>query len=701
MQRRTRWFLILLLAIGLVGPVRLAWSQDLEPAPDIPKDRLPVDPDDDFPPPVSSREDDSEVLPEDQLSDEIPVDDADRVDAFDPDLEQGSQGDDEVYLTEEMPREMAAAQGSACTGTPTPQRVCQSNNIPQNQTATIVPLGIYGPNHNYFYFKNQPALLVGASADNACHMALGDPNICNPGNFQQVLCDASSKGLNKIQLWIEIVGDTSNQHPFKKASDGKWVLDDRNDTYFANLRAVVDLAQRLYMAVEITFFVPWQGDFTQGPWYNGKAKLKSGSAVTGLTSSRQFTTTGNALAAYQKQVVDWTLAELWCYDNVYWQIANEPEEPGTNANTVDLWQDDLISYIRSDNGEHKYFATNRLGSYHLIAVNPFTAFPLVPTTGVPTTGVIHYAGDNRVSIINGHYTTIESPGSASPDGIARNRGAIDQIRNQNGVVKIYEFNEGEITQGVPIVNGVPAPVPGQNYNITGKSRNRYTRSRDPMTGAVVYGYPEPARAEAWEFMLSGGGSYDHYGYVYNSNPGQDIRRQLGVMKELLNTLVFSLQPSSKTAPTWLIPSNGDPNNSQMPYPTKANPGYSNGSQRFWAAMESPGYATATSNRKFLFYVHRSTFRCKASDTSDPTYNGSCPSYMTFSGYDARNTGTYQEKLKVKLGSQTGTFTAQWIDPATKAPKGSPITLSAPCPASGCSVTSLSYNYDLLLKITQN
>jgi hypothetical protein len=690
MQRRSRCLLILLIAIGLVGPFRLAWSQETEPATEIPKTQLPVDPkDDDFPPPVSSREDDSEVLPEDQLPDEIPLDDADKVDAYDPDLEQGSKGDDEAYLTEVMPREIAAAQSSACTGTPTPQRVCQSNNLPQNQTATIVPLAIYSVNHNYFFFENLPSLLVGASADNACHMALGDPNICHPGNFQQVLCDASSKGLNKIQLWIEIVGDTSNQHPFKKASDGKWVLDDRNDTYFANLHAVVDLAQRLHMAVEITFFAPWQGDFTQGPWYNGKAKLKSGSAVTGLTNSRQFTTRGNALATYQKQVVAWTLAELWCYDNVYWQIANESEEPGTNANTVDLWQDDLISYIRSDNGEHKYFATNKLGSYHLIAVNPFT-----DSSAVPTAGVSHYANDSRVSIINGHYTTIESPATASPDGIARNRGAIDLIRNQNGVIKIYEFNEGEIT-------GKTASA-----TITGTARNRYTRSRDNVTGAVVYANPEPARAEAWEFMLDGGGSYDHYGYVYDSTPGQDIRRQLGVLKGFLQGIqVFStLQPSSKTQPTWLIlGADGDASNTQRAYPTKAASGYSNGSQRFWAAMESPGYASALLNRKFLFYVHRSTFRCKngKDDSSDPSYNGSCPSYLTFGGYDARNKGTYVEKLKVKLGSQTGTFTAQWIDPATGLAKGNPITLSAPCPASGCPVTSPSYNYDLLLKITQN
>lgn len=718
MQKRIRWFPLFLIAFGVTaGPaalVRPAWSQEPDPATEITKPELPpADPkeDEDFPPPVGSRDSDAEVFPEDLLPDETPQEDPETIDVTDSALEQGSKEDDEVYLTEEMPREIAAAQSSLCTGTPPPQqRTCSTNGVPINQTPKVTPMGIYSANHRYFFFENRPALLMGVSADNACHMALGDPNICSPSDYRAILCDASSKGLNKIRLWIEIVGDSTGQHPFKKASDGKWVLDDRNDAYFANLHKVVELAQGLHMAVEITFFAPWEGSsFDNGPWKNGNAKLKNGSLVTGLSNSRQFTTKGNALAAYQKKVIDWTLDELWCFDNVYWEIANEPETSGTNANTVDLWQDELIAYLRSaqgsTTGEGK-FLNKGLATYHLIAVNPFTDYKPSPSSPPSaSSGVAHYAMESKVSILGGHYATLEDDGSSSPGGAPRNRGAIQQVRNQNGVVKIYEFNEGQITQGVPIVNGSPAPVPGKNYDIStyGKYRNRYTRSRNPANGNVIYGSPEPARAEGWEFLLNGGASFDHFGYVYNSDQGKNIRQQVGVMKRVLEGLqVFTtLQPTPPQGASWLLVGS-DANNTHRPYPTQTT-GYSNGSQRFWAAMESPGYMSPTvATRKFLFYVHRSTFRCKASDASDPTYNGSCPSYQAFAGYDARpKTGFYQEKLKLNLGPKAATFTAQWMDPATGANKGSSITLDAPCPATGCTVSSPVYDYDLLLKITQN
>jgi hypothetical protein len=702
-----------LVAAGLAMPYRPAWSQEGDPATEIEKPQPAVEPDDDkFPPPVSSRDSDSEVFPEDLLPDETPPEDPEPVDVTDPALEQGGKEDDEIYLTEEMPREMAAAQSPLCTGTPPPQqRTCSTNGVPANQALPVVPMGIYSANHRYFYFENRPTLLMGVSADNACHMTLGDPNICSPSDYRAILCDASSKGLNKIRLWIEIVGDAGTQHPFKKVG-AKWVLDDRNDAYFANLHKVVELAQGLHMAVEITFFAPWEGSsFDSGPWKDGNAKLKNGTLVTGLSNSRQFTTKGNLLAAYQKKVIDWTLDELWCFDNVYWEIANEPETSGTNANTVDLWQDDLITYIRSASGSNTgegKFTSKGLTAPHLIAVNPFTDYKPSPSSPPSaSSGVAHYAAESKVSIFGGHYATLEDDGSSSPGGAPRNRGAIQQIRNQNGVVKIYEFNEGQITQGVPIVNGSPAPVPGQNYDIStyGKYRNRYTRSRNPANGNVIYGSPEPARAEGWEFLLNGGASFDHFGYVYNSDQGKNIRLQVGVMKRFLENLqVFTtLQPTpvNPQSSSWLL-IGSDANNTHRPYPTKTT-GYSNGSQRFWAAMESPGYTSPTAaTRKFLFYVHRSTFRCKATDASDPTYNGSCPSYQAFAGYDARpKTGFYQEKLKLNLGPKPANFTAQWVDPVTGANKGAAIPLSAPCPASGCTVSSPAYDYDLLLKITQN
>ncbi len=100
----------------------------------------------------------------------------------------------------------------------------------------ITPIGLY-PGTNYFssnspFTKPKPIALIGASADNACHMHLGNGDICRydliPGSttqsqYQSVLADASAKGLNKIRLWVAINGgdfidprascDTRKPHP--------------------------------------------------------------------------------------------------------------------------------------------------------------------------------------------------------------------------------------------------------------------------------------------------------------------------------------------------------------------------------------------------------------------------------------------------------------------------------------------------------
>ena len=47
------------------------------------------------------------------------------------------------------------------------------------------------------------------------------------------------------------------------------------------------------------------------------------------------------------------------------------------------------------------------------------------------------------------------------------------------------------------------------------------------------GEAESARAEAWEFMLDLGGAFDHFGYYWNSSYGNDVRKQLGVLRSFL------------------------------------------------------------------------------------------------------------------------------------------------------------------------
>lgn len=447
---------------------------------------------------------------------------------------------------------------------------------------------------------------------------------------------------------------------------------------------MIELAKALNINVEVTLFAPWAGQqFPLGPWAPGKARTRSGAALPGLASNADFGKVNNAMYAYQKQILKWTIEELWCYDNVYWEIANEPEDKGVSIQTVDDWQSALIDQVRIEEGTYK--TSYGLQANHLVAVNPFSSV-----------GATRFANDSRVAILGGHYTTTDFPAGTTADGVARDRGALSLIRQQGTFLKIYEFNEGRIT-------GFTTP--------TGKSRNQFTRSRNLAGNTVLFGAAEPARAEAWEFMLGGGGSFDHYGYIFNSTPGQAVRTQISTMGTILNgvSVISQMKPSSGVVPAWLVgtSSDTDSTNTQTLYPTPTTRYIPTlDSQRYWAAMESPGFATASAGRKFVLYVHRSTPRCKATDTSDPSYNGSCTSYVPFGSFDARvHQNFYQEKLKLKLGNVTGTFKVEWLDPATGLLRNDPAnpTLSSvtvTCPAAGCSVTSPRYDYDLLLRVTQ-
>jgi len=650
------------------------WSQD--PVPD----------------PVGSRDDDSELLPDQLPPDEVTVLGQSDVEVpFDPSMGQEASEDtidinptspgvgDETsgVMTESAPTSpYCPATGVATPPTP---RTCRTN------AQAVLPLGFWNSNHHYFFKGSAPLLLLGVSADNACHFnppSDSDHSTCDFTNYRQNLCDSFKKGLNKIRLWVEIPGDATDNHPYAM-SGTKWILDldsgttsSKNTAYFQRLRQVIELAKALNINVEVTLFAPWAGrQFSLGPWAKGNARTRSGATPPGLASNADFGKVNNAMYAYQQQILKWTVEELWCYDNVYWEIANEPEDKSVTIQAVDDWQSALIDQVRAQ--ELIYKNSYGLQANHLVAVNPFSSV-----------GASRFVNDSRVAIVGGHYTTVNISGTV--DGLARDIGALSLIQGFGSSLKIFEFNEGRIS-------GFTLPEK--------KSRNQYTRSRNLAGDTVIFGAADPARAEGWEFMLGGAGSFDHYGYIYGSAPGQAVRTQVSTMGTILNnsSVISGMRPSSSgDRPAWLAlaSSDTDSTNTQTPYPTLSKPHYiaALGSQRFWAAMESPGFATASAGRKFLLYVHRSTFRCYADDNNDPSYNGSCPSYSPFGSYDARvHQNFYQEKLKLQLGSVTGNFKVEWLNPATGALLSS---VTMPCPAAGCSVTSPHYDYDLLLRITQ-
>ncbi|HXU44932.1 MAG TPA: hypothetical protein VN783_05365 [Thermoanaerobaculia bacterium] len=307
-------------------------------------------------------------------------------------------------------------------------------------------------------------------------------------------------------------------------------------------------------------------------------------------------------------------------------------------------------------------------------------------------------------MINGHYTRVLASALHAFPGTQAGQldlGAIRLVREYGDLQKILGLNEDNIT-----------PFSG--------SKGTRTLKTDvlpiPAT-ARTFGIPDPVHAEAWEFLLDGGGAFDHFGYIYDSDSGQRVRDQLGKIRAFLNGFpVYSLVTSKAPAPPapagagWADV--GD-------YPTASTWDEKTLSRKHWAAMETPGWQTATAGRKFLLYVHHSTPRCKA-DTDDfdrkpnpvtGQIEFKCGGQnLSLDAYDGRwrPTSKYQETdLKLHLGSKAGTFTVSWLDPTNPSTtpfaqediqwQGSPEACKGQSP---CRVTSPRYPYDLVLRVVQ-
>ncbi len=574
-----------------------------------------------------------------------------------------------------------------------------------DRAAPVVPLLIAPattalPNASrYFSFRTTPMALFGVSADNGCHLDL-PADVCHYGPndaYKATIQAAKNAKLNKLRLWVAIIGEKNPSNvPFLQATDASgtfWNLLEPNPDYFLRLYNVVAFAKSLDMIVEVTFFAPFEGKFfSEGPW-GGKGKLpkaQGGFEAVKFSLQEYFVihdprTTADAvmnekMRPAQAKIVEWTVKTLWCFDNVYWEIANEPELDTVDPLEVAKWQNEIPPLITQEERKHPLLAQRG----HLVAVQPFTR-----------EGTDQYRSNPNIDVINGHYTVVGTdPKLTLPNNKSKqlDAGALRLAQTYGSTQKPFGFNESKIT-----------PLPGQ------------TGTRSHLNGALTWALPEPARAEAWEFMFDLGGTYDHYGYLAGANantPGQ-IRTQIGKLREFFDGLPLGNLISARS-PVW-ININRYPSSIEGLDTERL-------AQRFWAVLQTPPTA---SSRLFLLYLHHSTPRCVKMNAQGPgtqevefTSQG-CPQdprannqrrLMSRQGYDARiwnvpATMKYQDTLRLlDLGPNNGNFDLQWITPATlsKTPTQT-IAWNAQnktCNGGSCQIISPAYAFDIVLQVKQ-
>lgn len=550
-------------------------------------------------------------------------------------------------------------------------------------------------------------------------------------NYKNVLADAVAKGLNKIQLWVNINGGTwqapgncvaeppnPGDQPFKYYPPGSpgfpapanappdkigyWNLDERNDAFFSNLQTVVEFATSRGLFVEVTFFAPWIGVWELSPWNPQHGRLSSDPSHTtqvGFTDRGYFvqpdTSNGGnnsneGLRIYQKNVIDWTIDALDAppstvngglpFDRVYFEIANEPENgaPATAcgfptpiqalAGAVTAWQQTMIAEAIAYEANTYVTPNGNLAGGHLIAVQPFTTAGAAP----------YLQKGSSVSVVNGHYTTV----SQRVEGNGQSGSALGAIvlartyASQANVV--IASNEGKISGDTTAF-----PWGGQGETCGWDAATRTTSPPGPP-GVDCFGEADSARAEAWEFMLDLGGAFDHFGYFWNSDFGTAVRLELGVLQRFLAALPLRQlvtspdpPPPNDTGPAWV-------SIGRSPY---ANP--AKNPSKYWAALQPASTATSLN---YVLYIHNSTER-----------KGPQGAFLSFGGYQpifnaSPSSPKYSENFSLCLGTQSQHYLVQWIDPASgRVLSSNTIPGNSSC---GTRTTSPTYSYDIALKITQ-
>jgi hypothetical protein len=290
--------------------------------------------------------------------------------------------------------------------------------------ASAEPLRLHPDNPHYFLLRGQAVVLVTSGEHYGAVVNLDF-------KYERYLETLAAAGLNLTRVFVgsylEKPGDfgirlnTLAPRPgrvvtpwARSATDGysgggpKFDLDRWDDAYFTRLGDFVAAADARGIVVEVVLFSNWYGKGVMSPLHHDN----NVNALPALDPERVHTLDNGPLLARQQAMVGKVVSALNRFDNVYFEIQNEPDATSPDTRAIPAvrnptapsaikvatpaslaWQARVAEWIA---GEER-----RLPKRHLIAQN-------YANHGVPLDAV-----DPRVSVLNFHY--------AEPEVVAWNR----------------------------------------------------------------------------------------------------------------------------------------------------------------------------------------------------------------------------------------------------------------------------------------
>jgi hypothetical protein len=284
--------------------------------------------------------------------------------------------------------------------------------------ASAEPLRLHPKNPHYFLFRGRPVVLVTSGEH---YGAVVNVDF----RYERYLDTLAAAGLNLTRVFVgsylEKPGDfgirlnTLAPRPnrvvtpwARSATDGytgggaKFDLDRWDDAYFVRLRDFVAKADARGVVIEVVLFSNWYGKGTMSPLHHAN----NVNGLPALDPERVHTLDNGPLLARQEAMVRKIVTELNVFDNVYFEIQNEPDATSPQKQAIPpvrnqaapaevkvataaslAWQARVAQWIADEE--------RRLPKKHLIAQN-------FANHGVPLDAV-----NPLVSVLNFHYAEPE------------------------------------------------------------------------------------------------------------------------------------------------------------------------------------------------------------------------------------------------------------------------------------------------------
>ena len=226
-----------------------------------------------------------------------------------------------------------------------------------------VPIAIHPENSKYFLFRGRPLVLVAASE----HYG----SVVNrPFDFARYLADAAHNKQTLTRLFLLFRELQSPRNPWsplkpespdyiapwprtgsRKALDGEPIYDlDRwNPEYFKRLHQFLSRASELEIVVELVLF---SNTYSANIWELNPLRAENNKQGMGKVEWSDYTSLRErALVDRQFTYVRKIVQETGRYDNVYYEICNEPGggmPDHTTPAEVDSWQEEIARVVRCE-----------------------------------------------------------------------------------------------------------------------------------------------------------------------------------------------------------------------------------------------------------------------------------------------------------------------------------------------------------------